>query len=647
MTANLFFPQVPSDTHLPDTEAGMTRVFGQRRASVTKNCVGSSMDQPESFLTSLSQLSKEHKPTNESTGSSSGEKFAVFDDIPLALETGMTERSGQLGEDPSNGEGLMLPDLNLAAVLTALENLGLYESPSDSGLAIKIDGDLENANDVAALKVLITRLGKSGFLPSDEIKTELARLPQFLANVQTDNTMAGKDGSRLGELTDRQSTAFSNLSQLIESTVSAQEDLRGSHGNLMGQSDLGKEPSDPFADPNQGAKKLAAVARAVGIEANEHSRKTSQVEPVHSNIPGKTEASGGAEPLNRASSIIDAVKQIGGQSAQEKLPPNEPSSVIHMANTAQTARTESQGQQYAGETFQNHRVNSQSSANTISKNPIQAAITPGCESGPDDPTNQNHAVKNDPLLAIKMANDVQAAKTAIRGQQHVGETVQNHTVPSEASLVSTMIHDAQMAKEHPMRMDAAMGDEISGKIPRVDVGANDNGLLNPQNHTPDKSFEAAFLSKQTETAQDSLRTQALDQIVRKAVINIRNGHHEAKIDLKPDFLGHVRLQVTTENQMVTVKILIESGFVKDMVENSIHQLKADLQQQGLSVDKVEVAVSSDSDEYKHPHEKAGQAKERQRSDASNNPDDRERETRKHSENSTLGPSSTGTVDYFA
>ena len=647
MTANLFYPQVPSNTHLPDTKTGMKGVFGQRHSSMTKNCLESSGDRPESFLTSLAQISKEHKLTNQATGTDSGEKFAAADDLAIGLEAGMTERTGQQGENLDNVVGLMLPDLNLAAVITALENLERYESTSGLESAINISGNLENAKDLAALKTLIARLGKSGFLPSGEMNAELARLEQFLANLQTDNASAGKDGFQLGELTDRQSTAFPNLIQLIENAVSAQEDLRGGYGVQMGHSDLGKGLSDPFANPNQVAIKLAAAGRAVGIETNEHSRKSSLVEPVRTDIPGKTEASGGADPLNRISSIIETVKQIGGQSVQEKLSPNESSPVLHMAKNAQTAKAESQGQQSAGETIQNHAVNSESSPNIKSKNPIQAAMTSASEPRHDDQTSRNHAVKNDTPLAIKMANDTQAAKAAIRGQQYPGETIQNHTVTNESILVSKIIHDVQMAKEHPMRLDATMGDEIGGKISRVDIGANDNGLLNPQNNTADKSFEAAFLTKHTETAQDSLRTQALDQIVRKAVIYIRNGHHEAKIDLKPEFLGHVRLQVIAENQMVTVKILIESGFVKDMVENSIHQLKADLQQQGLNVDKVEVAVSGDADEHKHPHEKTGQAKERQHSDAGNTPEDREGETRKQPENSGPGPSSTATVDYFA
>ena len=192
-----------------------------------------------------------------------------------------------------------------------------------------------------------------------------------------------------------------------------------------------------------------------------------------------------------------------------------------------------------------------------------------------------------------------------------------------------------------------MSDELGGKITRVDAGANDNSLLSSQNHTADKTFEAASSHRQTDTGQDSLRTQTLDQIVRKAVIYVRNGQHEAKIDLKPEFLGHVRMQVITENHQVTVKILTEFGFVKDMLENNIHQLKADLQQQGLNVDKLEVAVSSDADEYKNPQEKADQAKERQRSNTPINPGNREGETRKQAGNFDRKRAGTTTVDYFA
>ena len=228
-----------------------------------------------------------------------------------------------------------------------------------------------------------------------------------------------------------------------------------------------------------------------------------------------------------------------------------------------------------------------------------------------------------------------------------GESAAQSLSNNEPSPVLKLINDAQLSKENHHRMDSTMSDELGGKITKVDVAANENGQLSSQNQTTQKAFEAASPSTQTDTGQDSLRTQTLDQIVRKAVIYMRNGQHEAKIDLKPDFLGHVRMQVIIENHQVTVKILTEAGFVKDMVENNIYQLKADLQQQGLNVDKLEVAVSSDSDDDRHSQEKAGQAKDRQPSVAGITPGNREEETREQAGNFGLRKAGAVTVDYFA
>jgi flagellar hook-length control protein FliK len=198
------------------------------------------------------------------------------------------------------------------------------------------------------------------------------------------------------------------------------------------------------------------------------------------------------------------------------------------------------------------------------------------------------ALKNLPnhgtASVIKMTKDAQTAKVSKPEHRHDADPVQNNAVNNVSSPVSKIIHDSILAKENQIRMNATLSDELGGKVTKVDAGTNDNGLLSSQNQNADKAFEATALSKQVDAGQDSLRNQALDQIVRKAVIYMKNGQHEAKIDLRPEFLGHVRMQVTTENHQVTIKILTEFGFVKDMVENNIQQLKADLQQQGLNVD---------------------------------------------------------------
>lgn len=86
----------------------------------------------------------------------------------------------------------------------------------------------------------------------------------------------------------------------------------------------------------------------------------------------------------------------------------------------------------------------------------------------------------------------------------------------------------------------------------------------------------------------------LSQLLDKAVFRLKNGQSEAHIRLKPETLGQVRLQIATENQQVTLKILTEIPAVKEMIENNIGQLRADLQAHGLEIDKLEVSVAGDS-----------------------------------------------------
>ncbi len=89
------------------------------------------------------------------------------------------------------------------------------------------------------------------------------------------------------------------------------------------------------------------------------------------------------------------------------------------------------------------------------------------------------------------------------------------------------------------------------------------------------------------------KTDVLNQIVDRAVFKLSNGQSEVRIDLKPDFLGPVRLQIVTESHQVSLRILAESHAVKGIIEGNLGQLKNDLQTQGLKVDEIDVSVAKD------------------------------------------------------
>lgn len=85
------------------------------------------------------------------------------------------------------------------------------------------------------------------------------------------------------------------------------------------------------------------------------------------------------------------------------------------------------------------------------------------------------------------------------------------------------------------------------------------------------------------------------QIVERASLTADGG--EMRIELKPEFLGPLKIRVATENHQVALKIVTSQPMVKEMIESQIHLLKNDLGLQGLHIDKVDVSVARDFDPY--------------------------------------------------
>jgi flagellar hook-length control protein FliK len=147
------------------------------------------------------------------------------------------------------------------------------------------------------------------------------------------------------------------------------------------------------------------------------------------------------------------------------------------------------------------------------------------------------------------------------------------------------------------KADVTFSHELDARMVPTEVSSKDNGIMLSQGQGTDKTLESVSSIKEAESSQSSGRSQTLDQIVQKAAIYLKNGRHEVKIDLKPEYLGHVRLQIATENHLVTLRVLTEFPLVKDMLESNLHQLKADLHQQGLEIDELDVSVAHDANQF--------------------------------------------------
>ncbi|MFF2482648.1 flagellar hook-length control protein FliK [Paenibacillus sp. NPDC058071] len=70
-----------------------------------------------------------------------------------------------------------------------------------------------------------------------------------------------------------------------------------------------------------------------------------------------------------------------------------------------------------------------------------------------------------------------------------------------------------------------------------------------------------------------------------------DGLSEAKLQLFPEQLGQVDVRISVQNGILTAVFRADSASAKDMLDNQMAQLRASLQAQGLSVDKLEVTHS--------------------------------------------------------
>ena len=173
-------------------------------------------------------------------------------------------------------------------------------------------------------------------------------------------------------------------------------------------------------------------------------------------------------------------------------------------------------------------------------------------------------------------------------------------------------------KEGGLKLKASGSELSAGKMISMEAESKDNGIMLPKNVSGDKSSEEIMFAREHRQSSNISRDGTLNQIVEKAAFSLKNGKTQARVELKPEFLGSVRMKITTENHLVTVRILTELPVVKEMIENNISQLKTDLQSHGLSIDKLDVSVANDSQQHGKGFEKAENLPEQENSDVSDN-----------------------------
>jgi flagellar hook-length control protein FliK len=114
-----------------------------------------------------------------------------------------------------------------------------------------------------------------------------------------------------------------------------------------------------------------------------------------------------------------------------------------------------------------------------------------------------------------------------------------------------------------------------------------------------KTAEVSASAKSPPSPQPLQSNDIIQQIVEKIQFKTIGEQSEIKITLKPEFLGNIRLNISTENHQVSIKVIADSPAIKEMLESNLHQLKTEFVNNGLEISKFDVYVGAESQQYGH------------------------------------------------
>jgi flagellar hook-length control protein FliK len=121
--------------------------------------------------------------------------------------------------------------------------------------------------------------------------------------------------------------------------------------------------------------------------------------------------------------------------------------------------------------------------------------------------------------------------------------------------------------------------------------SEDGQLLNREIRT-DRAEDG--LARTTAQNNSPITKQVLQQVAARLFLMSAEGHSVMRLQLKPDQLGQIKIQLENEGQTLTAKIQVENLQVKAMLEQNQQHLKDSLAQQGVKVSQFEVSVRQEN-----------------------------------------------------
>jgi hypothetical protein len=201
------------------------------------------------------------------------------------------------------------------------------------------------------------------------------------------------------------------------------------------------------------------------------------------------------------------------------------------------------------------------------------------------------------------ANTQKPATTAFKGGDAASAAARPETAAEEKTLRRKSTGTAAATRHGRQAMSGGVskagsaphGDSsASAELHRAVDTAGDRPAAPAGMHRADAAGLQAGTPAENAGTPRPLPQAVMNQITEKALAMVKNGRDSLQIKLNPVSLGHIQLKVATDGQQVMIRMLVENPTTRDLLDVNMGQLRADLGQQGLAVDRLDLDLFSNS-----------------------------------------------------
>lgn len=163
--------------------------------------------------------------------------------------------------------------------------------------------------------------------------------------------------------------------------------------------------------------------------------------------------------------------------------------------------------------------------------------------------------------------------------------------------------------------------EASPELKDIDFFRNVPQPVNSDIQTSNLTEGAHIERKLPAFTQIHIETAHENKLPEKIVYALKDGVPEMELELDPPSLGRLKMQIVTDDNRVSIKIVTDTPHAKEILDGGIRKLETALIDSGFEIDTLDISLSQRRNEQQFDRPAADYGIDRPEADASNGPSD--------------------------